>query len=380
MALFFIIFLTVYTSLNFYVFIRGWQVISAYPVLKPIYAVLFVIIAYGYVIAKVFYKHLSPLAYDIILGVGAIWFAFLAYFILSLLLIDLIRLFNGWFHFLPSAITNNYEFAKKVTAIVIVALVGLIVFLGNLNKRDIQIRNLEIIIPKGDSRLNELNIVMASDIHLSPIDGERLLSRIVDKMNSLNPDIILLAGDIVDDKAKVLEERGIGQSFRKLKTKYGVYSINGNHEFINGVDSCVKFAEKFGIKFLRDSYELIDSSFYIIGREDSSMPQFTGKQRKSLEEIVKNLPYNYPKILLDHTPFKLEQAQQNGMDLQLSGHTHHGQIWPANLVTNMIYEISWGYKKKGNTHYYVSSGAGTWGPPVRTGSSSEIVNIKLKFE
>ena len=117
---------------------------------------------------------------------------------------------------------------------------------------------------------------MASDIHLSPIDGERLLITIVDKMNSLNPDIILLAGDIVDDKAKVLDERGIGESFRKLKSKYGVYSINGNHEFINGVDSCVRYAEKFGIKFIRDSYELIDSSFYVIGREDSAMPQFTG--------------------------------------------------------------------------------------------------------
>ena len=380
MALFFIIFITVYTSLNFYVFIRGWQVISAYSILKPIYAILFIVIAYGYVLAKVLYKYLSPLAYDILLGVGAIWFAFLAYFILSLLLIDIIRLFNGWFHFFPSYITNNYEFAKKVTAIAVIAVVGLIVFLGNLNKRNIEVRTIEITIPKGESKLDSLNIVMASDIHLSPIDGERLLSKVVDKMNSLNPDIILLAGDIVDDKAKVLEEREIGESFRRLKSKYGVYSINGNHEFINGVDSCVKYAEKYGIEFLRDSYKMIDSSFYIIGREDSSMPQFTGKSRKSLEEIVRNIPGNYPKILLDHTPFKLEQAQQNNIDLQLSGHTHHGQIWPANLITKMIYEVSWGYKKKGGSHYYVSSGAGTWGPPVRTGSSSEIVNIKVKFQ
>ena len=379
MAVFFIIFLTIYTSLNFYVFIRGWQVISAYPILKSIYAILFIVIAYGYVLAKVLYKYLSPLAYDIILGVGAMWFAFLTYFILSLLLIDIIRLFNGWFHFLPSTIANNYECAKKVTAIVVIAVVGLIVFLGNLNKRNIEIRNLEITIPKGDSKLDSLNIVMASDIHLSPVDGEKLLSNIVDKINSLNPDIILLAGDIVDDKAKVLEDRRIGESFRRLKSKYRVYSITGNHEFINGVDSSVRYAENFGIKFLRDSYILIDSSFYLIGREDVSMSQFTGKQRKILEEIVKDIPVNYPKILLDHTPFKLEQAEQNNIDLQLSGHTHHGQIWPANLITKMIYEISWGYKKKGNTHYYVSSGAGTWGPAVRTGSSSEIVNIKVRF-
>lgn len=380
MAIFFIIFLTLYTSLNYYVFIRGWQLISQYPIFKPIYAVLFFIIAYGYVLSKLLYKFLHPVVYDVLLGVGAVWFAFLLYFLLSLLLIDIIRLFDGWFHFLPDFIHNNYELTKRVTAIIVVVIVGLIVFLGNLNKRDIQIRNLEITIPKGESKLDELNVVMASDIHLSPIDGEKLLTEIVDKMNSLNPDIILLAGDIVDDKASVLDERNIGESFRKLKSKYGVYSINGNHEFINGVDSCVRYAEKFGIKFLRDSYLLIDSSFYVIGREDSAMPQFSGKQRKSLDEIVKTISTNHPKILLDHTPFKLEQAEQNKIDLQLSGHTHHGQMWPVNLITKMIYEVSWGYKKKGNTHYYVSCGAGTWGPPVRTGSSSEIVNIKIKFQ
>ena len=380
MALFFIIFFTVYTTLNYYVFIRGWQVLASFPYLKLPYTILFVIIAYGYVLAKMLYKSLPPLMYDIILGVGAIWFAFLAYFIISLLLIDMVRLFNGWFNFLPEFITKNYETAKTITAAVVIILVSLVVFLGNLNKRDIKIKNLEITIPKGSSKISDLNIVMASDIHLSPIDGERLLSRIVDKMNSLNPDIILLAGDIVDDKAAILDQRNIGESFKRLNPKYGVYSINGNHEFINEVESSVKYAEQFGIKFLRDSYELIDTSFYVVGREDSSMIQFTGKQRKSLNEIVKNLDPDFPKILLDHTPFKLEQAEQNGIDLQLSGHTHHGQIWPANIVTSMIYELSWGYLKKGKTHYYVSSGAGTWGPPVRTGSSSEIVNLKVKFD
>lgn len=379
MTLFFIIFFLLYTSLNFYVFIRGWQVISAYPILRSIYAVLFIIIAYAYILAKLLYKFLSPLAYDILLGVGAIWFAFFAYLVLSLLLIDIIRLLNGWLHFLPAFIFNNYELTKKITAIVVITLVGLIVFLGNLNKRNIEIKTIEINIPKGASKLDSLNVVMASDIHLSPIDGEKLLAKIVDKINSCNPDIILLAGDIVDDKAIVLEERGIGESFRKLKSKYGIYSITGNHEYINGVDTCVRFAEKFGIKFLRDSSVMIDSSFYLIGRDDISELQFTGKQRKSLSDIVKDIKPNYPKILLDHTPFKLEQAEQNGIDIQLSGHTHHGQIFPGNLITKMIYELSWGYKKKGNTHYYVSSGAGTWGPPVRTGSSSEIVDIKIKF-
>jgi len=380
MSLFFIIFFTIYTALNSYVFIRGWQVIGNFPLLKFLYLIVFVVIAYGYVFAKIFYKILPPLIYDIWLGLGAIWFALLVYFILSLLLIDIIRFLDSKFLFLPDLFRNSDFALKRYTAVVVIVIVSLIVFLGNLNKRNIDIRTLELTLPKGDSKLNELNIVMASDIHLSPIDGERLLKRIIEKINSLNPDIVLLAGDIVDDKAEILKARGIGKSFLQLKPKYGVYSINGNHEFINGVEASVKYGESLGIKFIRDTYILIDSSFYIIGREDSSMPQFTGKPRKTLEEITESISASYPKILLDHTPFRLEQAVNNNIDLQLSGHTHHGQIWPANIITNMIYEISWGYKKKGNTHFYVSSGAGTWGPPVRIGSRSEIVFLKIRFQ
>ncbi len=341
---------------------------------------MFVLIAYGYVFAKFLYKVLPPLLYDIWLGVGAIWFAFLVYFILSLLLVDIIRFFDSKFLFLPEIFRSGSDNIKRYTALVLIAVVSIIVFLGNLNKRNIEIRTLELTIPKGQSKLSELNVVMASDIHLSPIDGERLLTRIIDKMNSLNPDIVLLAGDIVDDKAEILEAREIGKSFHKLKSKYGVYTINGNHEFINGVEASVLYAEHLGIKTIRDNYIFIDSSFYVVGREDRSMPQFIGKQRKSLEDIISDIPKDYPMILLDHTPFNLEEAERNNIHLQLSGHTHHGQIWPANLITKMIYEVSWGYKKKGNTHFYVSSGAGTWGPPVRTGSSSEIVNLKIKFE
>ena len=380
MAIFFTIFFTVYTALNYYIFIRGWQALAAYSYLRPYYIVVFVLVAYGYVFSKLLYKLLPPLVYDIWLGVGAIWFAFLVYFILTLLLIDIFRLFDSWFHFLPAFIQKEYELTKKIIAVIVIAVVGLIVFLGNLNKRDITVKTLELQFPKGDGKLSEVNIVAASDLHLSPIDGERLLTKIIDKMDSLNPDIILLAGDIVDDKAEILEQRKIGESFRRLNPKYGIYTINGNHEFINGVDASVKYAEHLGMKVLRDGYVIIDSSFYLIGREDVSMKSFIGKDRKTLKEIISSINTNHPKILLDHTPVKLEQAEKNGIDLQFSGHTHHGQIWPANIITNMIYEVSWGYKKKGDTHYYVTSGAGTWGPPVRTGSKSEIVNIKITFK
>ena len=197
-----------------------------------------------------------------------------------------------------------------------------------------QLRTLELTLPKGSGKLNELNVVMASDLHLSPIDGERLLAKIIDKMNSLNPDIILLAGDIVDDKAEILEQRKIGESFKRLNPKYGIYTINGNHEFINGVDSSVNYAEHLGMKVLRDEYEFIDSSFYVIGREDVSMNSFTGKKRKTLEDIISSINSDHPKILLDHTPVKLEQAEKNGIDIQFSG-THTSR---TNLAGKYYYQ------------------------------------------
>jgi predicted MPP superfamily phosphohydrolase len=376
MILFFITFFTVYTLLNFYIFIRAFHLLPNNWIVKSSFIILFILVSYGYVLSKSLYKYLSVTVYDSWLTIGAIWFAMLVYFVLILFTIDLTLLLNKLFKFLPAFL---FEYKSKVIiALSVFIFVSVIVFLGNLNKRDIITTTLEIQIPKLNSKIENLNIVLASDIHLSPIDGEKLLPKLVDKINSLNPDIILFTGDIVDDKAEILQAQGIGKSFLRLKSKYGLFTINGNHEFINGVESSIRYAEKLGMTVIRDTAILIDDSFYLIGREDSSKLRFDGVHRKALSSIVQELD-SYPKILLDHTPFNLNEAVENGIDLQLSGHTHHGQIWPANLITSMIYEISWGYKKISDTHFYVTSGAGTWGPPVRTGSKSEIVNIKVAF-
>ena len=135
-----------------------------------------------------------------------------------------------------------------------------------------------------------------------------------------------------------------------------------------------------GIRLLNDTAVLIDNSFYVAGREDLMKNLSTGNKRKNLDEITRDLQRDMPLILMDHQPFHLELAEKNGVDLQLSGHTHHGQLWPFNYITGLVYEKSRGYLQKGNTHYYVSAGVGGWGPPVRTVSRPEIVHIKLDFD
>jgi predicted MPP superfamily phosphohydrolase len=104
-----------------------------------------------------------------------------------------------------------------------------------------------------------------------------------------------------------------------------------------------------------------------------------GIDRKDLSTLLQGVDKKLPIILLDHQPYNLSEAEKNGVDLQLSGHTHKGQISPGNLITKKVYEVDWGYEKKGNFNIYVSSGVGTWGPPIRTGSHSEIVDIYINF-
>jgi len=376
---FFTIFFTLYAALNYYIYIRGWQALAVHPHARVFYLILFLIFSLSYLIAKIFTKYIPAFLYDIILWVGAMWFALMAYFFIAVILIDLIRLFNWQLNFFPSFIKENYLQAKFITGIIVTVLVVIVVFAGYLNTRNLKIKTLELNLPRGSSTLTGLNAVMVSDIHLSPINNGPFLKKIINKINEFDPDIVLIAGDLFDDSAEILRQRHIGKSLVDIKSKNGIYAITGNHEYINGVDSAVAFIESYGIKMLRDTSAFINNSFYLVGREDRAKKQFSGKPRKSLEEIMESVDKNYPVILMDHTPFGLEDAEENNVALQLSGHTHHGQMFPANLITKMVYEVSWGYLKKGKTQYYVSSGAGTWGPPVRTGSSSEIVHLKIKF-
>jgi uncharacterized protein len=379
MVIFFTIFFTVYAAVNYYIFIRGWQALSSIPYLKPLYAVIFIVAALSYILAKFLDGKIPHIIYDAMIWIGSFWFAFMLYFFLSIVVIDLIRLFNWKLQFFPQFINNNYADVKKYILAAVIIISSVIIFIGFLNTRKISVKSLSLEIPRKQSALTELNAVVLSDIHLSTINGEKLLSRIVAKVNTLKPDVVFIPGDIVDDRAETLKQEGIGKSLSKIEAKYGVFASTGNHEFINGINGTSRFITENGITLIRDSSMLIADSFILAAREDSSKSNFTGERRKSLQDILIEVDKNYPIILLDHTPFKLEEAETNGVSLQLSGHTHHGQMFPLNLITQMIYEVSWGYLKKNYTNYYVSCGVGTWGPPVRLGSDSEIVNLKIRF-
>ncbi len=376
--IFFFIVITVYISANVYIFRKGLLAIASYPLLKLYITIFFwfLVSAYpaGRIIEKLYLSYFS----DFLIWVGSFWLAALLYFFLFCLLIDLLRLANSFVPYLPSLVFGEkfrfYLFWFSLSVI------GVLLFAGYLNSIKPVIKNVEIDIPKAAGRRDSLHAVLISDIHLGTIVGNGRLERIISEIDRIGPEIIMIAGDLVDEDLQPVLRQDIGHTLKKLDAPLGVYAVTGNHEYIGGADDAVEYLEKHGIVFIRDSVLKIDGSFYLIGREDTDMFRFTGRKRQPLEELATLTCEEYPVVLLDHQPVNLQKAARVGIDLQLSGHTHHGQLWPLNYITSAIYKVSRGYGKVANMQVYVTSGVGTWGPPVRTGSRPEIINMKILFD
>ena len=378
--IFFIIVLTIYGAVNYYLFIRGWQSIPPASSIRTFYLSIFLLLSLSFIVGRVFEKITISWVSDVFVWIGSFWLAMMLYFFLAVVILDFLRMINFFLPFFPQFITNNYEKTKQVVGMVVVGSVFIAIAIGYFNSLNFKIVKLNLSIHKKVNSPKMLNVVVTSDIHLGTIIGNSHLEKIVEGINGLNPDIVLLPGDIVDEDLAPVIKQNLGEKLKNIQSKYGVYAVIGNHEYIGGVEKACKYLVEHNINLLRDSAVKIGNSFYIIGREDRSKNTFTGKKRKPLEELMSDVNKEFPVFLMDHQPFDLNAAENSGVDLQLSGHTHHGQLWPLNFITNMVYEISRGYKQERGSHFYVSCGVGTWGPPVRLGNRPEIVNIRIKFD
>jgi predicted MPP superfamily phosphohydrolase len=358
---------------------RGWEVIPENAYVRFGYAVLYSILFLSFVVGRFLERAALSWFSDVLVWIGSFWLGAMVYFFLILLVIDFLRLINSIVPFFPPFLTANDGENGQIAAIAVGAVVLVVVVSGYINALKVRVRKLELTIRKGIKSQGSLNIVVASDIHLGTLICKSRLERIVERINSLNPDLVLLPGDVVDEDLGPVIRQNLGETLRTIKSRLGVVAITGNHEYIGGVEEACRYLSDHCITVLRDSWVEIEKGIVIVGREDLSCRQLAGRRRKSLEELMAEVDKKLPVILMDHQPFRLEDAEKNRVDLQLSGHTHHGQLWPFNFITKKVYEVSWGYMKKGDTHFYVSSGVGTWGPPIRTGNRPEIVSIQLTF-
>lgn len=235
----------------------------------------------------------------------------------------------------------------------------------------------------GPAAGSTLTIAALSDLHLGRTIAAARLAGAIDLLAPRQPDILLFLGDVLDDHI-LLDIPAMRKAVDSARPRLGAWGITGNHEYIAGdINVSLAALGQSGIRVLRDQWIVLEDRLILVGRDDYSKSGFTGAPRKSLDEILADLPAEYvglPLLVLDHQPRHLEEAEKAGAALQLSGHTHNGQLWPFNLVVERVYENAAGYSRRNATQYIVSVGAGTWGPPMRTNSRPEALLIRLKFE
>lgn len=378
MIIFLVVALTVYSLLNFYIGRRGWQAWTGAGLPGWFFFLAFLVLVLAYPLGRFLERGLHAAAGGVLLQLGSFYFTVMLYGFLFVLLIDILRLADRLLHIFPAFIRRQPARSGAWALAGVAAAVLLITVLGYLNALRPRIRTLEIAVPKPAGALKNLRIAMASDIHLGTIIRDSRLARIVSMINGLRPDIVLLPGDIVDESVPAEEEEKMTTTLASIRAPLGVYAVSGNHEYYGGIVKNAEYLRRGGVRVLEDEAVVVAEAFVLAGRLDPTAVRF-GRARKSLAEILGPADKRRPIILLDHQPFRLEEAEANGVDLQLSGHTHAGQLFPLNLINKGVYEQNWGYWRRGATHYYISCGVGTWGPPVRTGSRPEIVLVEVTF-
>jgi len=371
------IFLSIHLLVNFYIGLHAWNALELYPAVRPYFLAIFALCVFSYIIGEILERKMPSILSDALVWIGAFWFGFMGYFFISVLALDLLRLIHLIIPFPALPVGEAYLQLKFWVGVFITLFIAFVITIGYYFATRIRVKHLELSIDKPWQR-DTLDLVMMSDMHLGTIIGRHRISKMVESVNALKPDIVILAGDQVDGNPHPVIKAGLGKHFRDIKSPMGIFAITGNHEYIGDAEISCAYLEEHGVTMLRDESVEVNG-IQLVGRDDRSATDFGGQRRKPIEDLYPTIDQSKPIIHLDHQPFKLEEAEQSGADLQLSGHTHHAQMWPFSYITKRVYEVSWGYKRKGKTHYYVSCGVGTWGPPVRIGSHSEIVHITLKF-
>ena len=319
-----------------------------------LYCLCFLVIFPHYMLGNRMPLWLATATYEI----GTSWMIFFLYALILFAILSLGKLF----HLVPAAFLKD---SWAGTCAVLGLLVLLLVY-GNVHYHHKYREAIEIQTDKPLDR--PLTIVLASDLHAGYHNRKAELSRWVDLINAEHPDLVLFAGDIVDGALRPVREGRYDEEFRRIDAP--VFACLGNHEYISGENGSEAFYADAGIHLLRDA-SAVTGGIRVIGRDDRSNPH-----RAELSDLVPS--DSLFTLLLDHQPFHLEEAEVAGVDFQFSGHTHHGQVWPGNWVTDALFEKAFGPHRRGVTRYYVSSGLGIWGGKFRIGTRSEYIVLTVR--
>lgn len=365
----------VHFFLNVYVFWRGWQIIPPKYMCRVLYVAIFVIELAIYLTGFVYIDELPLNILYYTMTIGTSWMVFILYMTMFLVSYDVLKFLGRWIKAierinLPRLRNQRIYFSLAIIIVCITMVYGSYRFWHpTVTEMDLKVEK--------ESPVKNLKIAVVADVHVGYMVNRHVLKMYVDRIMEQKPDMILLVGDIIDYNLNPVEEEKMEEEFQRLKAPYGVYASTGNHEYrLNAEEKIRWLSEKAGLIVLRDSVVKINDAFYILGREDDKQPD-----RKEMNELMTKVDDKaLPVIVMNHEPRRLSEESEAGADIAVYGHTHNGQLFPYNILINLVYEVGHGYKKKDNTHIYVTSGLGLSGPQYRIGTISEIaiLNIKIK--
>jgi len=312
----------------------------------------------------------------IISGIGTFWMGIFAYLTMFFILADGVEWLLRLCRCLSRPAVDRFRLVAGITA---TALALCVPAYGLIHAKQIQVVSYDVQLSQDTS--SELNIVLISDVHLGAVGSEARLEQMVEKINGLSPDLVCIAGDFFDNDFDAVSDPEKALSLlRQLRAPYGVYACLGNHDAGASFDQMEAFLAAANIRLLKDEFVVIDGRLTLAGRRDPSPIGGAGDRRRSeLANVLAGADPALPVLVLDHNPQGVD-AYGTGVDLVFSGHTHKGQIFPANLITDLMYSVDYGYyRTAGGTQVIVTSGVGTWGLPMRVGTNCEIVQVHLKF-
>ncbi len=364
------IFITVYGGSHFYVYYRLIYPLRLTGFTSLLIKILFIALCFSFPLLHFVTRGQNGPVVEITNYISSLWMGIIVYLFLVTLGFDLVKLalkFTG-----NNTLQNPRIFASLVSAIALI-----VTLYGLLAAANIGITRISAKIPNLPKKLEGTTIAQISDVHMGLLIQGKKLENIVSLTNGLNPDLIVITGDLVDEQALHMEE--LVEPLQRLKSKYGVFACTGNHEYFAGIKKAEAFIERAGVRLLRNRWIEVAGGLQLVGRDDQVGARVVGEKIPPLPEIMKGIDPRKPIILLHHTPnTTMDELQRWGINLQLSGHTHQCQLWPFKYIVKKIYAMPYGLFKSGNTIVYVNRGTGTWGPPMRVGAAPEITFITLK--
>jgi predicted MPP superfamily phosphohydrolase len=341
------VFLALYLGLNSYVVLRLGRLLNIKNQILYIFTLLITVsLPLAVYLERVYPNILFKLFYTL----STLWLGILLFLLFLLLIYEIVNIF----------------YTPPYGGEIILGIALILSIISILNAKSVVIKEIEISLPNLEK---DITLVQLSDLHIGTIRNSKFLNNIVEKTNNLNPDVVLITGDMIDGASRL--DTKIAEELEKIKAP--IYFVTGNHEVIEGIEKVYSFLQKTKVNILKDEITSFDN-IQIIGIEYKNKKE---EVQKVLQKI--KIDDSKPRILLYHDPKAFEGIENEKINLALFGHTHNGQIFPFSLLVKAFYKYPQGlYKVGDNSFVYVSPGSGTWGPYMRLGSKNEITLFKLK--